>query len=687
MSNQDIHHEPTLIVKQPPKITNDQFLQVIFGDLYQQAHVTSFSQDPGSIPPGESGRCWAGGAYKDKQLMPDSNQFYTVSLFTPDENGKANRRKKNFSACHVIALDDVKEKLPLEQVMRLPPPSIVLKSSLYSEQWLYLLSTPCSDANRIDNLHDGLISQGLAPDGKDPGQKGVSRFLRLPEGRNTKAKRVAENSGTPPRCEVTQWHPERRYTLEKLAEPFGVDLDAARADKSVDGAAHIPDHPLLNTDGLQIKSIRSSGRFDVTCPWIEEHTGADDNGAAVFTNSDGSIGFKCHHGSCESRTGGELLNMIESLTPGFNERLRHWQAVREFGSVATEQVTEPRPEQTSPLSRLLSMVADGEEMMKQMSEDRFVLKDIAIRGQWTVFYAGPNTGKTLLTQWLLRESITLGEIDGSDVFYLNVDDAAKPGAEKAIMAKEFGYHMLLSSVKGFKAGDVLSLMNDLISSGEARDKVFILDTLKKFTDLMDKRLSSSFGNVAREFVAAGGTLICAAHVNKHPGIDGKSIYAGTSDIRDDADSAFTIEHLGSSESFGQTTHTVEFECTKSRGDVAQSVTFQYTKVKDTNYRTMFNSVKRLDGNDAAAASQAASESNRQRDDAAAIEQIKTAITNGERTKGGIERFVTSTSDTSVRRVRSVLKTYTGRLWNEEKGSNNASLFSINSPPMAEVSFL
>jgi hypothetical protein len=153
-------------------------------------------------------------------LNVDSNQFYTVSLFTHDESGRSRRRKANFSACYVIGLDDVREKLPIEQIDRLPPPSIVLKSSMHSEQWLYLLETPCTEISRIDNLHDGLISNGLAPNSKDLGQEGVTRYLRLPEGVNTKAKRIAENNGTAPRSAITAWYPERRYSLEQLGDPL-----------------------------------------------------------------------------------------------------------------------------------------------------------------------------------------------------------------------------------------------------------------------------------------------------------------------------------------------------------------------------------------------------------------------------------------------------------------------------------
>jgi hypothetical protein len=673
-------------------ITNIQFLKAIFGDQYEYAHVTSFTHDPGAIAHGESGRCWAGGLFKNSQLQANANQYFTVSLFAPDESGRANRRKANFSACHVIALDDVKEKLPLEQVQRLPPPSIVLKSSLHSEQWLYLLTKPEINASRIDNLHDGLISNGLAPDGKDPGQKGATRYCRLPEGANTKAKRIAENGGIPPQCEVTEWFPERLYTLEQLAEPFGVDLDAVRRDQRVDGAADVSDHPLLSADAIHIKSVISGGRFDITCPWVDEHTDGADDGAAMFTNDDGTIGFKCHHGICEHRTGGDLLAYIEKCEPGFNARFKGWQMVREFSQIDVSlPPTAPAPVNTSPWGAILSMSVNGKssEMKKLMLDQNFILKDLAILGQWTVFYAGPNTGKTLLTLWLLREAIISGEINGNDVIYANCDDTYKGGVEKLTIAESAGFNMLLPTENGFRSDVLLGLMRQSAEAGEAHGKVVILDTLKKFTDLMDKRLSSQFGEVARAFVSAGGSLICLAHVNKHKDSDGKSIYAGTADIRDDADCVYTIEHLGKEDGWeGRTKHTVEFQCTKSRGDVAERVAYQYTRTKGSGYQSLFDSVARVGRDVAETAKMAAELAEQQENDAETIEAIRTAIANAKHTKMEIETFVLDMTEVPRQRVRAVLDRYSGRLWIKTKGLHNKYLYSLNlAPEPREVSFM
>ena len=84
--------------------------------------------------------------------------------------------------------------------------------------------------------------------------------------------------------------------------------------------------------------------------------------------------------------------------------------------------------------------------------------------------------------------------------------------------------------KKFIVSKVLELIFSMADNANALGAVLILDTLKKFTDLMDKRTASQFGVAARGFISAGGTLIALAHTNKHVGTDGKAIYSGTSDI-------------------------------------------------------------------------------------------------------------------------------------------------------------
>lgn len=317
--------------------SNNEFLSALFGDDLPWVHVTDFAYDPAHIPPDRHLAAWKGDYFSRYRMGHGTNQYFTISTFYADEKGTARRRKALYRTTPVIVLDDVREKLSITQVAKLPQPTWILETSPGSEQWGYKLDVACTDRSKIENLLDGLVANGLAPEGRDPGMKGVTRYVRLPDGYNTKKSKMVE--GRPFKCNLLRWAPIITVTLEQLAAPFAVDLNAARRETRTDGAATVADHPLLSIpDIIHIKHERSGGRFDITCPWVDEHTGFDDSGTAIFTNADGSIGFKCHHGVCQDRTGRNLLEFIAETVPGFNATLKSWQLTRAFSQVSPTQI-------------------------------------------------------------------------------------------------------------------------------------------------------------------------------------------------------------------------------------------------------------------------------------------------------------------------------------------------------------
>lgn len=80
-----------------------------------------------------------------------------------------------------------------------------------------------------------------------------------------------------------------------------------------------------------------------------------------------------------------------------------------------------------------------------------ILKGLALLGTLTVFYAMPNFGKTLITIWLLIETIKQGVIDPSRVYYINVDDSLAGLIGKLRIAEEFRFHMVAEGYMGFRA--------------------------------------------------------------------------------------------------------------------------------------------------------------------------------------------------------------------------------------------
>lgn len=336
---------------------NNEFLQAIFGEDAPWAHVTDFSYDPNKIPKDQHLTAWAGNYFSRYRMGTDTNQYFTISTFYCDDEQKARRRKALFRKTHAIVLDDVKEKLNLADVERLPKPSWVLETSPGSEQWGYILQTPCENRLQVENLLDGLVANGLAPDGKDPGMKGVTRYVRLPDGINNKESKLVD--GKPFKCALTLWNPEQKVTMEQLAQPFNVNLNAVRREASITGAANVPDHPLLKSC-LTVKEVRSDGRFDITCPWVDQHTDGDDSGTAIFTNEDGSMGFKCHHGHCQDKTGRDLMVWLEQQQPGFSEEYTKWQLIRSLKNNETKEdvsfLEPPEEEDALDISQLIGEI-------------------------------------------------------------------------------------------------------------------------------------------------------------------------------------------------------------------------------------------------------------------------------------------------------------------------------------------
>jgi hypothetical protein len=328
---------------------NDLFLKFIFGKDAKNAHVTDFIEDPLNIPNARRFFCWMGDKNKNYKFKNNTNQFFTISTFE-DEEGRARRKRNLFLKTHVIVLDDVNDKIHIDTAKRLPKPTYILETSPGNEQWGYVLKTPCEDRSRVENLLDGLVANGLTQTGKDPGMKGVTRYVRLPESWNTKKNK---NNGEPFKCNLKSFSMFRKFTLEQLAGPFGVNLDEQRYDDSAESASEIPDHPILSTV-INIKAKLSPGRFDITCPWVMDHTDQSDTGTAVFTNGDASIGFKCHHGHCEERTQLDLLEYIELEDPGFIERYENFVTSYVFKSVIKK-----KPElggKPDPLQQILETI-------------------------------------------------------------------------------------------------------------------------------------------------------------------------------------------------------------------------------------------------------------------------------------------------------------------------------------------
>jgi hypothetical protein len=297
------------------------------------------------------------------------------------------------------------------------------------------------------------------------------------------------------------------------------------------------------------------------------------------------------------------------------------------------------------------------EMAKKMLEHKFVLGTIAILGQWTMLFAPPNTGKTLIVLWLLIMGIKKGDINPQHVFYINADDSYAGLISKLKLAKQYGFHMLAPGHAGFQARDLLELLKRLGDTDQASKTIVILDTAKKFANPMDKNQCLHFGNSVREFSSKGGTVIALSHTNKNRAADGSPIPAGTSDFVDDADCVYVMDTLDDTNDIC----TVGFGNIKNRGQVSKQATYQYSTKEGHGYADLLDSVAPVADSKADALRDATDNI-----DTPVIEAISDCINRGVTGKGNIAQEVVTVTGCSDRHARRILDKYTGTSPGEHK---------------------
>jgi hypothetical protein len=381
-----------------PAVSNVAFLQAIFGEDWTRAHVCSFAEDPGTLEANALGHLWAGG-HADASLAwmnAGENQFFCISLF----DGLV-RRKALFERCHCIVVDDVGEggsaKIdPLDVEGLLGTPSWKLETSPHNEQWGYLLDEPITSRLLVEALLTGIIDQF---GGEDPGMSGVTRYVRLPEGSNTKAKYVGPEGRTFS-CHLTDWSPDITINPELLYCHFGIDPETLADDTAYAAPLDAHADPILQalaTLGL-VTGEKPNGAYDITCPWIDEHTDRVDSGSLYFSPQ----GFKCHHGHCQDRTFRDLRLWLEDQTGADMQAAREQSAVASMADLVPATITLPTPAVAPPV--IWHPIHD----ITPATSTAGLIKGLLQENALAVLYGEPGAGKSFLTMELAT-AVATGE--------------------------------------------------------------------------------------------------------------------------------------------------------------------------------------------------------------------------------------------------------------------------------------
>jgi len=301
-------------------VGNEEFLLAVFGQFTTEARpvLVSFTGNPTNMPAKAwTGRPWLTNNGVARELPAAANNYFSLAIFRPNEARQYRRKKVQFHSLHSVMLDDVGSKVPLERLTL--QPSWLMETSPGNCQAGYLLSEPINDGPTADHLMNSIIAAGLC----DPGANGPrARMARLPVAVNGKHE-------PPFRCRLLAWSPELRYSIAELIDGLQLEMvkpgRPKRQDRSQPQERPADGDPVwipcpnenavlvaLRDRGLY-KAPLGEGKHDITCPWVQEHTGHADNGTAYFEPDDlwPIGGFKCLHGHCVDRHIRDLLRMLD----------------------------------------------------------------------------------------------------------------------------------------------------------------------------------------------------------------------------------------------------------------------------------------------------------------------------------------------------------------------------------------
>ena len=288
-------------------------------------------------PEGADFAAWRARPIRDPEAIDErANVYLCVSAMKRNAEGHFRRTLDCFAAGLLLMIDDVGTKV-LRSVVDILPPTAMVETSPANFQALYVFREPEPDSVKFDSLVKAFIASGWLK-GKDSGMGGINRVFRPPVGVNGKAKYRDPETGEAWPVRMTEWAPERLFSVDEIAAQFGlslrprlpppparpVSLGVALGERAL-GQAYFDAtlRRLSQLGALKSHEANAAGWREMTCPWVGDHTGGADNGAALrepgpFVDEFGIErthwgAFRCHHGGCRGRGWEEMTDWLHEI--------------------------------------------------------------------------------------------------------------------------------------------------------------------------------------------------------------------------------------------------------------------------------------------------------------------------------------------------------------------------------------
>lgn len=179
------------------------------------------------------------------------------------------------------------------------------------------------------------------------------------------------------------------------------------------------------------------------------------------------------------------------------------------------------------------------EHTNEMKKSTVLIPGMIMSGHLVLIAAPANGGKTTIFLRLCEQLSAAGNA----VIYVNAD--ASPGdlIEQLQHANLHNYKVIApDAIRGKGVIDVIDRFEAMAKGDTSLEGyVFVIDTLKKFVDMLDKKQLKNMLATFRNLTVKGATVCLLAHTNKYNGKDGKPIYEGMGDVRTDVDELIYLD--------------------------------------------------------------------------------------------------------------------------------------------------
>ena len=255
--------------------------------------------------------------------------YYGTSTCSPDPTtNKLRNRKELFAELHVLVLDDIGTKVPVEKLPQDFKPTYIIETSKGNYQYGYVLDKPINELAPAEALVQLAYESGFS----DEGGKMPTKLVRLPAGINGKQGVKGDFSCRLIHMDGPTYSPQQ--ILDKME--LGVDwadvladadeVTKQRAKNSIGASPWSPVKPVaaaLNGiidpvlewlyESEQVISDNGGDWVSVACPWSHEHTDGDAQAGYAPLGRGARLdhrGFNCFHGHCQANKTPEFLHHV-----------------------------------------------------------------------------------------------------------------------------------------------------------------------------------------------------------------------------------------------------------------------------------------------------------------------------------------------------------------------------------------